>query len=498
MTSPGPTPSPARTRKIAFTTLFLVEMWERFGYYGMTAVVLLYMVQQLGYTDVRANLTFGAFTALVYAAPAVGGWIGDRVLGSRRMTVIGALVLALGYVLLSLPQAPLFAALGVVAVGNGLFKANPANLVSKVYEGEPSKVDGAFTLYYMAVNVGATFSQILTPLIAIWAGWRAAFAVCAAGMVVAVLNYLVMRRHLAHVGSPPDFQPLRVGRLLAVLAGGAAAVFLVTFVVQDLAVARGMVWLASLAMLGIFAVLIARGDSAERRGLVAVLLLTAQGMLFFIFYQQMSTSLTLFALRNVDLRFLFGYEIPPGQLQALNPIWIFILGPIVAWTYDRLARGPGDLSIAAKFALGFAVLAAGFFTFGVSALFAHGGKVSVWWLVGGYGLYSLGEILISGMGLAMVARYVGPGRRGFVMGLWFLATGVSQYLGSYVANFASVPESAADPVQTLPLYSRLFNGLGVVAVVGTALAVALLPLMRRLSAPAPAATPATPASSSSA
>jgi POT family proton-dependent oligopeptide transporter len=212
----------------------------------------------------------------------------------------------------------------------------------------------------------------------------------------------------------------------------------------------------------------------------------------------MSTSLTLFALRNVDLRFLFGYEIPPGQLQALNPIWIFILGPLVAWTYDRLARGPGDLSIAAKFALGFAVLAAGFFTFGVSALFAHGGKVSVWWLVGGYGLYSLGEILISGMGLAMVARYVGPGRRGFVMGLWFLATGVSQYLGSYVANFASVPEAVADPVQTLPLYSRLFNGLGVVAVVGTALAVALLPLMRRLSAPAPAATPATPASSSSA
>jgi POT family proton-dependent oligopeptide transporter len=485
MNAPGAAPSPGRTRKIAFATLFLVEMWERFGYYGMTAVVLLYMVQQLGYSDDRANLTFGAFTALVYAAPAVGGWIGDRVLGSRRMTVIGALVLALGYVLLSLPRSPLFVALGVVAVGNGLFKANPANLVSKVYEGEPAKVDGAFTLYYMAVNVGATFSQLLTPLIAVWVGWRAAFAVCAVGMLVAVANYLVMRRHLAHVGSPPDFRPLDVPRLLAVLVGAAAAVFVVTFVVQDLAVARAVVWTAALAMLAIFAVLIARGDAGERRGMVAVFLLTAQGVLFFIFYQQMSTSLTLFALRNVDLRFLFGYEIPPAQLQALNPLWIFALGPLVAWTYGRLARGPGDLSIAAKFALGFAVLAAGFFTFGVSGLFAQDGKVSVWWLVGGYGLYSLGEILISGMGLAMVARYVGPGRRGFVMGLWFLATGVSQYLGSYVANFASVPASVHDPVQTLPLYMRLFNGLGVVAVVGTLLAVALLPLMRRLSAPSP-------------
>jgi POT family proton-dependent oligopeptide transporter len=128
----------------------------------------------------------------------------------------------------------------------------------------------------------------------------------------------------------------------------------------------------------------------------------------------------------------------------------------------------------------------------VSGLFAQQGKVSVWWLVGGYGLYSLGEILISGMGLAMVARYVGPGLRGFVMGLWFLATGISQYLGSYVANFASVPESVTDPVQTLPLYMRLFNGLGAVAVVGAVVAVALLPLMRRLSATDPA-TPAEPA-----
>jgi POT family proton-dependent oligopeptide transporter len=478
----APSALPPARRKIAFTTIFLVEMWERFGYYGMTAVVLLYMVEKLGYSDDRANLTFGAFTALVYAGPAVGGWIGDRVLGSRRMTVLGALVLAAGYLLLALPDGPLFVALGVVAVGNGLFKANPANLVSKVYEGEPSKIDSAFTLYYMAVNVGATFSQILTPLIAIWAGWHAAFAVCAAGMVLAVVNYLAMRRHLAHVGSPPDFEPLRPGKLALVLAGAAVAVAFVTVVVQDLGLARVVISAASIAMLGIFAVLIARSDAPARKGLWAVFLLTAQGILFFVFYQQMSTSLTLFALRNVDLRFLFGYEIPAAQLQALNPIWIFLLGPLVAWSYDRMARGRGDFSIAAKFAMGFGVLALGFFTFGLSGLFAHGGKVSVWWMIGGYGLYSLGEILISGLGLAMVARYVGPKLRGFVMGLWLLATGISQYLGSYVANFASVPENVTNPVETLPLYVNLFLGLGVVAAAGTLAAIAMLPLLRRLSA----------------
>lgn len=474
----------AAGRRRAFAAIFLVEMWERFGYYGMTAVVLLYMVQQLGYTDERANLTFGAFTAMVYAAPSVGGWLGDRVLGTRRMTVLGALVLAAGYALLALPGAPLFLALGVVAVGNGLFKANPANLVSKVYEGDPSRIDSAFTLYYMSVNVGATFSQILTPLIAIWVSWRAAFALCAVGLLLGLLNYRLMGRHLAKVGSPPDFAPLDRHKLMLVLAGCAGAVGLVAVVVQDLALARAVVWAAVAGMVLIFALLMARGDAAERRGLIAVSLLTAQGILFFIFYQQMSTSLTLFALRNVDLHFLFGYEVPPGQLQALNPIWIFLLGPIIAGLYQRLSRGRGDFSVAAKFAMGFAVLAAGFFTYGVSGHFAEGGKVSIWWMVGGYGLYSLGELLISGLGLAMVARYVGPRLRGFCMGLWFLATGISQYLGSYVANYASVPESISDPVATLPLYTRLFDSLGLVAAVGTLLAVAMLPLMRRLSLPA--------------
>ena len=129
------------------------------------------------------------------------------------------------------------------------------------------------------------------------------------------------------------------------------------------------------------------------------------------------------------------------------------------------------------------MLAVGFFMFGVSGRFANDGRVSVWWLIGGYGLYSLGELLISGLGLAMVARYVGPKLRGFVMGLWFLATGISQYLGSYVANFASVPENVTNPVETLPLYVNLFLGLGVVATVGTLVAIALLPVMRRLSAP---------------
>jgi len=478
------TEAETRSRTMGFTTLFLIELWERFGYYGMTAVVVLFMVQELGYTDDRANLTFGAFAALAYTVPAVGGWIGDKLLGSRRTMVLGALILVLGYIGLAIPNHPglLFPALGLVAVGGGIFKANPANMISKLYEGDPAKIDSAFTMYYMAVNIGATASQLATPLIAIKVGWHAAFAVCAAGLVVGILNYFAMSRYLRHVGSEPDFQPLNVKRLSLVLIGIVVGVVLVTFIVQNRAVARATVVLGFFTMLAIFGIMMQRGSERERKGLIAVLILTALGMLFFIFYQQMSTSLTLFSLRNVNLNF-FGYGVPAGQVQALNPIWIFLLSPGLAWLYTRLGKGKGgDFHISTKFAMGFAVLSLGFFIYGFSSHFATAGKVSFWWMISGYSFQSLGELLISGLGLAVIARYVGPSLRGFIMGVWFLATGISQYLGSYVATFASVPQNVTNPVDTLPLYANLFTKLGFVAVLGTLIAAAVIPTMKKLSA----------------
>ena len=477
---------PSQTR--SFSTIFLIEMWERFGYYGMAALLVLFMVQKLGYNDDTANLTWGAFTALVYAAPAIGGWIGDKVLGARRCMSIGAVILGLGYLLLSIPSdnlALLYAALGVIVVGNGLFKSNAANLVRRIYEGDDAKIDSAFTLYYMAVNIGSTFSMLLTPWIATRWGWHAAFAVCCAGMVLGLFNYLLMRRTLDHVGSVPDDAPIAWGKLGTVLGVGVVLVFAVSFVLQHGDIARALVWLAGAAILAIFGWLIAKSGPGERSGLIVALILTVETILFFIFYQQMSTSLTLFALRNVDWnQNLFGLHLftwIPAQYQALNPIWIFALSPPLAWLYTRMGRSGRDLPIAAKFAIGFIVVAVGFFIFGISGGTAEAGKVSSWYMIWGYGFYSLGELLVSGLGLAMMARYVPARMGGFMMGAYFVATGISQYLGGLVANYASVPENLTDPLQSLPIYTSLFNKLGFVAGGGALLAIALLPLLKRLS-----------------
>jgi POT family proton-dependent oligopeptide transporter len=481
----------------SFVTVWMIELWERFGYYGMQALIVYFMVQRMGFEDTRANLVWGAAAALIYVAPAIGGWIGDKVLGTKRCMVLGAIIMSLGYALMAVPTANtwfLFSALGVIVVGNGLFKPNTANLVRKIYEGDDSKIDSAFTMYYMAVNVGSTFSMLATPAIKDYfnatqgneLGWHVAYGVCSVGLLIGVLTLLMMRATIRHVGSLPDERPLDLGKLAMVLGGGVLAVGLSAMILQYQSLARLFVYVAGVVVLGIFVHLIRKSEASERAGLIAALVLTLQTVFFFIFYQQMSTSLSLFALRNVDLEFnVLGAHLwtwSPAQFQALNAIWIMVLSPILAFWYTRAGRSGKDLSIAGKFALGFSAVAVGFFIYGIAGQFAVNGLTSSWIMIAGYGLYSLGELLVSGLGLAMIARYVPARMGGFMMGAWFVATGISQYLGGVVANYASVPQGMTDPLQTLPIYTSLFNKLGIAAVICTLIALSVLPLMRRLTA----------------
>jgi POT family proton-dependent oligopeptide transporter len=490
--------NPPASQTRAFTTVFMIELWERFGYYGMQALIIYYMVQRLGFADERANLTWSAAAALIYVAPAIGGWIGDKILGTRRTMLLGAGILSLGYALMTVPTEntwALFGALGVIVVGNGLFKANAGNLVRKIYEGDDSRIDSAFTIYYMAVNIGSTFSMLLTPWIKdyvndTWGhelGWHAAFGICCVGLIVGLIIYSFLRATMRHIGSAPDELPVNKGRLLAVLGGGVLAVGGSAAVLQYEGLARAFVIIAGLVVLGIFIYLIKSSEKSERAGLIAALVLTIQTIFFFIFYQQMSTSLNLFALRNVDPSFdLFGLHLwnwKPAQFQSFNPIWIMLLSPILALMYTRAGKSGKDLSIAAKFALGFAVVALGFFIYSAAGHFTtQPGKTSSWIMVWGYGSSSLGELLVSGLGLAMIARYVPARMGGFMMGAYYVASGVSQYLGGVVANYASVPQDVTDPLKTMPIYTNLFCWLGVAGVVCTLIALSVLPLMKKLSA----------------
>ena len=478
----------------AFTVLFCIEIWERFGYYGMASLLVLYMVQQRGFADARAYSIWGAFSALVYAMPMLGGYLGDHVLGLRRTMVLGATTLALGYLLLSIPKdAALFPAMGLIALGNGLFKVNPNNLVSRLHEGEHSRLDVLFTIYYMSLQLGAFVSILLLPwikdhpqwLITLgplrFDSWHLAFGVSALGLTLGLVNYGMFRDYLRPYGAEPDFKPLKLGTFAAVIVISLALAALLSEIIGYSAAALAVVILLMLLLIYVFARLLATGESGARNGVIACIVFTLMSIIWAVYNQQIYTSLTLFALRNVRLS-LLGMHVEPAQFQDLNQFWLAVLSLPLAWLYERRARtSRGDYSIAAKFTFGLYLLAAAFFLYAASSLTAHDGVTSPGWLVAGYCAQSLAELLISALSFSMISQLVAARSRGIIMGGWFLGMGLSNYAGGAIAGLASIPAGMTAATATLPIYIRLFTWLALAALAAAIIATLLVPWLNRLT-----------------
>jgi len=480
----------------AFVVLFCVEIWERFGYYGMASLLVLYMVEQQRFTDARADVIWGAFSAMVYSMPMLGGYLGDHVLGLRRTLVLGATTLGLGYLLLSIPlDAALFPAMGLIALGNGLFKVNPNNLVSRLHEGEHSRLDILFTIYYVSLQLGAFVSILLLPWIKdhpAWLitlgplrfdSWHLAFGVSAIGLTLGLLNYGLFRDYLRPYGAEPDFKPLRLGAFSAVVAISLAIAAALAEIIRYPEAALAVVGLLAVPLVWVFARLLLTGERGARNRVVACIVFTLISTVWAVYNQQIYTSLTLFALRNVR-HSLLGLHVAPAQFQDLNQFWLAVLALPLAWLYGRRAGTKrGDFSIAAKFTAGLYLLAAAFFLYAASRITAQDGVTSPWWLVAGYCAQSIGELLISALSFSMVSQLVPERSRGIIMGGWFLGMGVSNYAGGAIAGLADIPAGMTSAVATLPIYTRLFTWLGVGALVAAVVTTLLVPWLDRLAAP---------------
>ena len=459
----------------------MVEMWERFGFYGMQALLVLFMVREFGFSDELADNTFSAFAALVYAFICVGGWLGDKILGNRRTMFVGAVVLAGGYGLLGVNSKEfLYPALGLIVAGNALFKANPSALVSKLYDKSDSRVDGAFTLYYMAINIGSFLSMSICPLVERHYGWEIAFRVCFAGMSIAIVNFLLWRHLLDKVGSKPDFEPLRIKWLLATFGIAAAMAFASALMLKHLTIAHDILYLALAVVAGLFIREVYRAAPEERPNMMVCLVLIVEAVVFFVLYQQMPTSLNLFALRNVH-PYVLGIHIEPASFQALNPFWIMAISPVLAWVYARLNKSGHDLSLPTKFAFGMLMCSCGFLTVAVAADYFpdSNGVISGNWLLATYGFQSMGELLVSGLGLAMVARLTPERSMGFMMGAWFMSQSVAMIIGGKVASMASIPEHGMDAMQSLHVYSGLFMNIGLFTLAAAVVMLVTVPVLKK-------------------
>ncbi|MFK8260581.1 dipeptide/tripeptide permease DtpA [Erwinia sp. AnSW2-5] len=465
----------------SFYLIFSIELWERFGYYGLQGIMAVYLVKMLGMSEAQSITLFASFSALVYGLVAVGGWLGDKVLGTKRVIVLGTLVLALGYALVAWSGhdvSLVYIGMATIAVGNGLFKANPSSLLSTCYEKDDPRLDGAFTMYYMAINIGSFFSMLATPWLAAEFGWSTAFALSFVGMLITLVNFMFFRKWVKNHGSKADFAPLNIRKLLMTLVGIVVMITLATWLLHNQGIARLVLGVIAIGIVLVFAKETFALKGHARRKMIVAFVLMVQAIVFFVLYMQMPTSLNFFAIRNVEHTIL-GITFQPEQFQALNPFWIMIFSPLLAAIYNKM----GDrLPMPHKFALGMVLCSAAFLVLPLGASLANElGIVSVNWLILSYAMQSVGELMISGLGLAMVAQLVPQRLMGFIMGSWFLTTAGAAMVAGKVANLMAVPENITDPLLSLHVYGDVFLKIGIVTGVIAVLMMFTAPLLNRMT-----------------
>lgn len=445
----------------AFYLIFSVELWERFGYYGLQGIMAVYLVKQLGMSEADSVTLFSSFSALVYGLIAIGGWLGDKVLGTKRVIMLGAIVLATGYALIAWSghdAIMVYMGMATVGVGNGLFKANPSSLLSTCYEKNDPRLDGAFTMYYMSINIGSFLSMLATPWLAARFGWSVAFALSVAGMLITIVNFLFCRNWVKQYGSAPDFTPVHTGKLLATIVGIVVLVAIATWLLRNQDIARMALGVIALGIVYLFVKEGSAMQGVTRRKMIVAFILMLEATIFFVQYSQMPTSLNFFAIHNVEHSIL-GITFEPEQYQALNPFWIIIFSPILAVIYNRMGE---RLLMPHKFAIGMVLCSGSFLVLPLGAGFAtEAGIVSINWLILSYALQSAGELMISGLGLAMVAQLVPQRLMGFIMGSWFLTTAGAAIIGGKIAGLMAVSKNETDPLVSLEIYSRVFMQIGI-------------------------------------
>lgn len=455
-----------REQPPAFRLIFMLEIWERFGFYTVQGILTLYFIRYLGFNETHAYLTFGAFSALIYGMVALGGYLGDQIIGTKRAILLGLITLTLGYLALSLAtKDTVFLALGLICVGNGLFKANPSNLLAKCYEDNDARLHSGFTLYYMAINLGSIVALFAGPSLSQHYGYSYAYGLSFFGLLLGLCHYTLQWRSLAIIPTPAD-ERIVYGWQWGLIIGTIVVMTLLSaYLLQHIVLTKNLLWVVTGLIIIIYFIYMLREDKVTFIRMGVAFFLMIEATIFFTLYQQMPTSLNLFAVNNVHASIL-GIPIDPQSFQALNPIWIITLSPILAWFYNSLNKKKKRVPIPYKFALGMICCSISFIVLYFSR-FVHDeqGMVSEWWLIVSYFFQSTGELLVSALGVAMVAELVPARITGFVIGMWFLTSSIAGFIGAWVASYTALPTMIKPGISSLFLYTRVFAWIGIVTLV---------------------------------
>ena len=455
-------------------TLFFTEMWERFSYYGMRALLVLFMVDQvqsggLGFDERTATAIYGLYTAAVYLLALPGGWIADRLIGAQQAIWYGGIVIMLGHFILAIPGLEsFFLGLLLVALGTGLLKPNISAVVGELYPPGDPRRDSGFTIFYMGINIGGALGPFLCSTLgeSQQFGWHYGFAAAGVGMLFGLWQYRRARPLLGDAGNRLRAESddgrdraaqrrgwVLLGLGLAIIAGLFLALVSGLLHVDPVGLARATTAVIAVFALVYFSFLFTLGglDVTEKKRVAVIIVLFIASAMFWAGFEQAGSSLNLFAARYTD-RMVGGFEIPAGWFQTLNPTFIIVLAPLFAVLWLQLAKRNLDPSTPAKFALGLILLGVGFAVmFFAAQLVVQGNTVLPGWLIFTYLFHTMGELTLSPVGLSATTKLAPRRYIGQMMGIWFLGASMGNVIAGLLAG-----ELSSDAIDQIPaLYLQI-------------------------------------------
>jgi POT family proton-dependent oligopeptide transporter len=473
--------------------LFYAEMWERFSYYGMRALLVLYLTKFWLFTDSKSTVIYGAYTSLVYITPVLGGYLADRWLGQRKAVLFGGVLLALGHFFMAVegmhgitdpavkqadPAINVFwLALALIIVGSGFLKANISVIVGELYSLTDPRRDGAYTIFYMGINVGAGAGSILVGYLGQTVGWRYGFGLAGIGMVAGLLVFVLGKAALRGRGEAPEGSNLQariagISREWFIYGVGVVSVAVIWGLIQYQDVIMWFLILGGIVLLGYVLVAAFQLERAARDRIFAIIFLIALEPLFWALYEQAGGSFNLYTDR-----FTARGEVPASLFQAVNPIYIMIFAPILAWLWTALGRRGLEPSTPFKFGLGLVQVGISYLVFVWGAEAAGPALTPVIFVFLLYLFQTTGELCLSPVGLSAMTRLAPRHMASLIMGAWFYATAGGEFLAGKIGEATGNGSGGEMTKQgTLAIYDKIgwiAVGVGLVVLV-------IAPLVKRL------------------
>ncbi len=470
--------------------LFFAEMWERFSFYGMKALLIAYMTSQLHFDDPKAYAILGSYAALVYTMPMFGGFMADRYLGYRRAILFGGILMAIGHLVLALPNDwSFFYGMAFIICGNGFFKPNISSLVGTLYTKNDPRRDSGFSLFYMGINIGAALGGALCAYVGTEINWHYGFGLAGIFMVVGLIVFAIGKNSLKEKGLPPNLVELQKPVFLfftpevIIYAGTMVIVPLVVLLFNQYHVMDYIMFgLGTIALIYVISVAL-KLDHDSKFKLFAALVMIVFSIVFWAFYEQNAGSINLLASRNAQMN-LFGIRL--NELSVNNflpPGWVILLSFVAAWLWPWLNKKGLEPGTPMKFGISFLLMGVGFYVFYLGCkMNLSTGIIPLWPFVAGYFFIISGELCISPIGLSMITK-LSPGKMvGLMMGIWFFASAIGEFLAAKIGSMMSVPAEIIaknDASLTLPYYADIINKIGLASILIGIVLIVLVPRIKK-------------------